>query len=76
MKTIIGLLAATFVVAGASSAIATEFQDSDEAASYALSHATGWSFGGAYGSARVPGPARNSTIGAPIQMDFQAGGNN
>ena len=76
MKTIIGLLAATFVVAGASSAMASEFQDSDEAASYALTHAPGWNYGNAYGSARMPGPAYNSTVGAPIQQDFQAGGNN
>jgi len=76
MKTIIALLAATVVVTGASSAMATEFQASDEAASYALNHAPGWGYGGAYNSARVPAPAYNRTIDAPVHMDFQAGGNN
>jgi hypothetical protein len=76
MKTIIAFVAATIAVAGASGAAANEFQASDEAASYALSHAPGWSFGGAYDSARVPGSARNSTVSTPTQTDVQAGGNN
>jgi hypothetical protein len=76
MKTIITLLAAIAVAAGASSAMAGEVQASDEAASYTLSHATGWSFGGAYDSVLAPGPARNSTVDAPIHTDFQAGGDN
>ena len=74
MKTIIGILAATFLVASASGAVATEFQASDEAVGYALSHATGSPFGGAYNSARTPGGVRNWS--APSQTDFQAGGNN
>jgi len=74
MKTIIALLAATVVVAGAA-ASANEFQASDEAANYALSHASGSSFGGAYDSARMPGGVHNSTWSAPSQTDFQAGGN-
>ena len=45
MKTIITLLATTALVAGASGALASDFQASDEAAGYALRH-QGW--GGAY----------------------------
>ena len=74
MKTLIMLLTATVAVAGASGANATEFQASDEAASYALSHGSGWSYGGAYDAAR-PGEIRNSTFAAPRTYDFQAGGN-
>ena len=47
---------------------------SDEAASSALSHGSGWSYGGAYDSA-LPGENRNSTFAAPHTYDFQAGGN-
>jgi hypothetical protein len=73
MKTIITLLATTALVAGATGAFATDFQASDEAVSYALSHQTGWS--GAYGSAR--GEVRNSTVDIPRAIvDFQAGGGN
>lgn len=73
MKTIIALLAATALVAGASSASARDVQASDEAASYELGHTSGWGYGGAYDS--VGGGVRNSTIHAPSQTDFQAGGN-
>jgi hypothetical protein len=80
MKTMIALLAATTVVAGATGAAATEFQASDEAVNNALSHAAAWSYGGAYDSARAPGGVRNSTMIAPsqpnYQTDFQAGGRN
>jgi len=75
MKTIIALIAATAVVAGATAASASEFQASDEAASYELSHTAGSVFGGAYDSARAPGGVHNSTVSAPSQTDFQAGGN-
>jgi len=75
MKTIIALLAATVVVAGATGAAASEFQASDEAASYELSHASGSNFGGAYNSARMPRGVHNSTWSAPSHTDFQAGGN-
>ncbi len=72
MKTIITLLATTALVAGASGALASDFQASDEAAGYALSH-QGW--GGAYNSAR--GQVRNSTVDIPHAIvDFQAGGSN
>ncbi|HEY1542581.1 MAG TPA: hypothetical protein VGG01_09245 [Xanthobacteraceae bacterium] len=73
MKTIIAFLAATAVVAGASSAVARDFQASDESSDYALSHSAGSGFGGAYDS--VGGGAHNSTISAPNRTDFQAGGN-
>jgi hypothetical protein len=63
------------VVAGASQAVAADVQASDEAASYALSHGSGWTFRGAYDSAR-PGEIRNSTFDVPHTYDFQAGGNN
>lgn len=73
MKTIITLLATTALVAGASGALASDFQASDEAAGYALSHQGGW--GGAYNSVR--GEMRNSTVDIPhASVDFQAGGSN
>jgi hypothetical protein len=75
MKIFITLLTATVVAAGASQAMAADVQASDEAASYALSHGSGWSYGGAYDSAR-PGENHNSTFAAPRTYDFQAGGNN
>jgi hypothetical protein len=75
MKTFIVLLTATVVVAGASQAMATDFQASDDAVSNALSHSSGWTYGGAYDSAR-PGEIRNSTFAAPRTYDFQAGGDN
>ena len=70
MKTFIMLLTATVVVAGVSQAVAADRQASDEAANYELSHGSGWSYGGAYNSAR-PG---NSTVAVPRTFDFQAGG--
>jgi hypothetical protein len=73
MKTFIVLLTATVLVAGASQAMATDVQASDEALDNALSHGSGWSYGGAYNSAR-PGEIRNSTFAAPQTYDFQAGG--
>ena len=59
MKTLIMLLTATVAVAGASQAVAADVQASDEAASNALSHGSGLSFGGAYDSAH-PGEIRPS----------------
>jgi hypothetical protein len=75
MKTFLVLLTATVVATGASQAMATDRQASDEAANYELSHGSGWSYGGAYDSAR-PGETRNSTFAAPRSYDFQAGGGN
>ena len=76
MKTIILLITTTALVAGATSAMANDFQGSDEAASYALSHRAVSGFGGAFNSVRMPGDARNSTHEVPRAIvDFQAGGN-
>ncbi len=75
MKTLIILLTTTALVAGVTSAMAADFQASDEAASYELAHKSGW--GGAYNSVRIPGDARNSTYDVPRAIvDFQAGGSN
>ena len=72
MKTLIILCTSVALVAGATSAMATDFQASDEAASYALSHQSGWT--GAYNSAR-PGDVRNSTVDIPRPIvDFQMQG--
>ena len=73
MKTILAILTATALVAGVSSASARDFQASDEASNYELGHTAGWGYAGAYDS--VGGGAHNSTIRAPSQTDFQAGGN-
>ena len=75
MKTIILLLTTTALVAGATSAMANDFQGSDEAASYALSHRAVSAFGGAFNSVRTPGVARTLDIPRAI-VDFQAGGSN
>jgi hypothetical protein len=73
MKTIIALLTATVLVAGATNAMAAE-QGSDEAPGYALSLQAARSFGGAYASARVPGVVHNSTFNVPANGDFQLQG--
>jgi hypothetical protein len=69
MKTIITLLAATTLIAGATSAMAFDRQATDDAMSSANSVQVSRDFGGAYASARVPGG--NSTVSAPSQEDFQ-----
>ena len=58
MKTIITLLTATVLIAGATGAMAADPQSSDEAANNNLS----WQAarGGAYASARIPSGARAS----------------
>lgn len=73
MKTIITLLTATALVAGASSAMAYDRQATDDALGYAISQPS-HGFGGAYASARIPGEARNSTVSVPSQDDFQLQG--
>jgi len=61
MKTIITLLTATVLVAGATGAMAADQQSSDEAANNNLSWHAARSFdGGAYASARIPSRARAS----------------
>jgi hypothetical protein len=72
MKTLIVLITATVAVVGASQAMAADVQASDEAVNNALSHRAGWSYGGAYDSAR-PGETRNSTFATPRSYDFQGG---
>ena len=79
MKTIITLLTATMLVAGATGAIAADRQRSDDAINTDLS----WQAArGAYGSARIPAGARAS-VRVPVQtrtgitrsnIDFQAQG--
>ena len=71
MKTILTLLTATMLVAGASGAMAAP-QGSNQAADYALSVQAGHSFGGAYASAREPGQVRTSTVATT--HDFQLDG--
>jgi hypothetical protein len=73
MKTILALLTTTMLVAGATSAMAYDRQATDDALSSA-SVQTSHGFGGAFASARAPGEARNSTVNAPTQYDFQLDG--
>jgi len=84
MKTIITLLTATMLVAGATGAMAADRQASDEAINNNLSwHAARtFSGGGAYASARIPAGARAS-VRVPVEtrsgiaqtgIDFQAQG--
>ena len=83
MKTIITLLTATVLVAGATGAMAADRQSSDEAANNNLSWQADSGFsGGAFASARIPAGARAS-VRAPVQsrngvaqtsIDFQAQG--
>jgi hypothetical protein len=72
MKTIITLLAAATLAAGATNAMALDRQATDDALSSVNTVQASRSFGGAYASARVPaGDIRNSTVTAPSQEDFQ-----
>jgi hypothetical protein len=84
MKTIITLLTATVLVAGATAAVAADRQGSDEAVNNNLSWQAARSFGGsgAYASARIPAGARAS-VRVPVEtrsglsqtsIDFQAQG--
>jgi hypothetical protein len=66
MKTIITLLTATVLAAGATGAMAADPQASDEAANNNLSWQAAGSGGGAYASARIPAGARASVRG-PVQ---------
>jgi hypothetical protein len=79
MKTIITLLTATVLVAGAAGAMAADRQSSDDAINNDLS----WQAArGAYASARIPAGARASVRVpvetrariAPSNIDFQAQG--
>ena len=75
MKTIITLLTATTLVAGATSAMAFDRQATDDALSHATSVQAARGLGGAYASAQVPGgEIRNSTVYVATQDDFQLQG--
>ncbi len=75
MKTIITLITATTLIAGATNAMAFDRQATDDALSNASSVQVSRGFGGAFASARVPGGAiRNSTVAVPSQDDFQLQG--
>src|SRR5689334_8918881 len=72
MKTIITLLTAATLAAGATNAMALDRQANDDALSYANSVQASRGFGGAYASARVAGgEIRNSTVNTQSQEDFQ-----
>ena len=79
MKTIITLLTATVLVAGATGAMAADRQSSDDAANNNLSWQAARSFsgGGAFASARIPSGAFAS-VRVPAEtrsgIDFQAQG--
>jgi hypothetical protein len=78
MKTILTLLTATMLVAGATGAMAADRQSSDEAANNNLSWQADRGFsGGAFASARIPAGARAS-VSVPgetrTSIDFQAQG--
>jgi hypothetical protein len=64
MKTIFVLLTTTALVAGVTSAVAADFQASDEATANELSHRGDWGYAGAYNSVRTPSRARNNYGGA------------
>jgi hypothetical protein len=70
MKTIITLLTATVLVAGATGAMAVDRQANDEAPGYALSQRTTQGFDGAYASAPARGHVRNPTVETPRTLDF------
>jgi len=75
MKTIMTLITATTLIAGATNAMAFDRQASDAAMNAAISGQASHGFGGAYASASVPGSdIRNSTVNIPSQEDFQLQG--
>ena len=69
MKTIITLLTATVLAAGATSAMALDRQATDDAVDYAISQQAAHGFGGAFASAR--GPVRQSAAqrSGDVQLD-------
>jgi len=71
MKTIFTLLTTTMLVAGATSAMAWDRQATDDAMNYEISQRAAQGFGGAFGSARVPGEIENSTVYVPRHRHFQ-----
>ena len=74
MKTIVTLITTLMLVAGATSAMASNLQGSNEAPGYRLSEQQGArSLDDAYASARTPGEA-HTTVNVPSQNDFQLQG--
>ena len=74
MKTIVTLITTLMLVAGATSAMASNLQGSNEAPGYQLSEQqAARSLDGAYASARVPGEA-HTTVNVSSQNDFQLRG--
>jgi hypothetical protein len=67
MKTIITFLTATMLVAGASGAMASDWQATDDALNYAISHQA--NVNGNYASARVSGTSHNGAVKDDFQMD-------
>ena len=68
MKTLITLFTATAVVAGATSAMAVDFQASSEATGADLSWQVVRNPGGAYASARVPARSHATQAAAPAGL--------
>jgi hypothetical protein len=71
MKTILTLLTTTMLVAGATSAMAWDQQATDDQMNYEISQRAAQGLGGAFGSVRVPGDIRNSTVYVPRHRQFQ-----
>jgi hypothetical protein len=69
MKTIITLLTATMLVAGATNAMALDRQATDDAAGYAISQQAARGFDGAFASAR--GAVRHSAVNAQSRNDIR-----
>ena len=74
MKTILTLLTATVLAAGATNAMALDRQATDDAADYAISQQAAHGFGSAFASARAPGAVRLSAVNVPSQDDIQLDG--
>jgi len=73
MKTIITLLTATVLIAGATSAMAFDVQASDEARNNELNWKSS-AYSGAYGSARGPAAIGHTTVTVPSMIDRQLEG--
>jgi hypothetical protein len=67
MKTIITFLTTTMLVAGATGAMASDWQATDDALNYAISHQG--SVNGTYASARVSGTRQNGAVKDDFQLD-------
>ncbi len=74
MKTIITLLTATVLVAGAASAMACDRQMAGDATSCATSVQASHGFGDAFASAIILGEVHDGTVAVPSEDDFQLPG--